>query len=68
MIPTNIQFNTINLPVTDASLRNQMQQMARFRNLIGDNQIHVVCAPSLVTVMILGNSGRFRRFRICASD
>ncbi len=37
MIPTNIQFNTINLPVTNASLRNQMQQMAWFRNLMRDD-------------------------------
>jgi hypothetical protein len=38
MLPHNIQFNTINLPVTDSSLRNQMVQMARFRNLVGDEE------------------------------
>ena len=44
MLPHNIQFNTINLPVTDASLRIQMQQMARFRNLVGDGQnLRCVC-------------------------
>ena len=36
MLQSNIQFNTIHLPVTDEFLRIQMQQMARFRNLLGD--------------------------------
>ena len=44
MLPHNIQFNTINLPVTDASLKIQMQQMARFRNLMGDEgNLRCVC-------------------------
>ena len=38
MLPTNIQFNPIHLLVIDASLKVQMQQMARFRNLMGDEQ------------------------------
>ncbi len=44
MLPHNIQFNTIHLPITDASLKIQMQQMARFRNMIGDEgNLRCVC-------------------------